>query len=302
MQPKRAAFIGFILLAFMTGCDGSAGSDGNANTSPDVRITRPAEGSVFSAADVVPFEGRGSDPEDGSLGGASLGWRSDVDGPIGAGETVLSGTLTAGDHQITLSGTDADGAVGMDTVAITIGSGLPDTGQTASYTDTFGEDADYTRNPPTYTRLDASGNALSVGVEAWAMVRDDVTGLIWEVKTDDGSIHDREDTYTWSDARDVFIARLNRENFGGHADWRLPDVRELAALVHADAVEPAIDTACFPNTAAYDFPEIVSAEYWSETGYAGNPAYAWYVDFNGGDVGNTGTSATYFVRAVRGGR
>ncbi len=29
----------------------------------------------------------------------------------------------------------------------------PDTGQTTSYTDTFGEDSDYTINPQSYTKL-----------------------------------------------------------------------------------------------------------------------------------------------------
>ena len=32
------------------------------------------------------------------------------------------------------------------------------------------------------------------------MVRDNVTGLFWEVKTDDGSIHDKDNTYTWYDS------------------------------------------------------------------------------------------------------
>ena len=41
---------------------------------------------------------------------------------------------------------------------------VPDTGQTQSYTDTFGEDSDYTINPPSYTKLDSKGNALSDSV------------------------------------------------------------------------------------------------------------------------------------------
>ena len=32
---------------------------------------------------------------------------------------------------------------------------VPDTGQTQSYAETFGEDSDYTINPPSYTKLDA---------------------------------------------------------------------------------------------------------------------------------------------------
>ena len=44
---------------------------------------------------------------------------------------------------------------------------VPDTGQTVSYTNIFGEDHDYTINPHSYTDL---GNGI---------VRDNVTGLGW---------------------------------------------------------------------------------------------------------------------------
>jgi len=40
------------------------------------------------------------------------------------------------------------------------GAPLPDTGQTQSYTSTFGEDSDYLINPPSYTKLDPEGNEL----------------------------------------------------------------------------------------------------------------------------------------------
>jgi len=80
--------------------------------------------------------------------------------------------------------------------------GLPDTGQTKCYNDTaeiacpapgqdfYGQDAQYSTNPRSYTKLDAGGNALSDSAASWAMVRDNVTGLIWEMKTDDGSVRD----------------------------------------------------------------------------------------------------------------
>ncbi len=36
-----------------------------------------------------------------------------------------------------------------------------------------------------YTKLDAAGNDLPTGATEWTCVRDNDTGLIWEVKTDD---------------------------------------------------------------------------------------------------------------------
>jgi len=80
---------------------------------------------------------------------------------------------------------------------------LPDTGQTQSYTDTFGEDSDYTIYPPSYTKLDANGHELPDSATEWVMVRDNVTGLIWEVKNfkdtlqDYSNPHDADNIYTW---------------------------------------------------------------------------------------------------------
>ena len=57
----------------------------------------------------------------------------------------------------------------------------PDTGQTNSYTDTFGEDSDYTINPPSYTKLGFNGVEFPVTATpatGWIMTKDNVTGLI----------------------------------------------------------------------------------------------------------------------------
>jgi len=171
-------------------------------------------------------------------------------------------------------------------------SKIPDTGQNTSYTDTFGEDSDYTINTPSYTKLDASGNALADDATNWAMVRDNVTGLIWEVKTDDGGIRDKDNTYTWQEAQDVFIAKLNNENFGGHSDWRFPTVKELSMLVHADKWYPTINTAYFLNTMSHFF--------WSSTTCALSSDLAWHVNFGVGYVRFQNKSDNLYVRAVRG--
>ena len=86
---------------------------------------------------------------------------------------------------------------------------LADTGQTKCYDndseipcpqsgeDFYGQDGNYLINPPSYTKLDADGNDLPDTAVSWVMVRDNVTGLIWEVKTDDVSIHDKDNLYDW---------------------------------------------------------------------------------------------------------
>ncbi len=284
------------MLVFLASCGGSSGSDGgDDNTAPVAQITSPADGAAYTVGDTIQFEGSATDTEDGVLSGASLVWASDIDGQVGTGGTCSSDGLSPGAHQITLSGTDSGGAAGMDTVLVNISGNLPDTGQTTSYTTTFGEDGDYEINPPSYTKLDASGSELDARAADWVMVRDDVTGLIWEVKSDDGGIHDTDNTYTWQDAQDVFVGQLNFVIYGGYNDWRMPTIKELSSLVNADTYEPAIDTALFPNT--------MLSRYWSSTTYTGNTSAAWYVDFTEGAAytfeGFKTNSAA--VRAVRGG-
>ena len=145
------------------------------------------------------------------------------------------------------------------------------------------------------------------------MVRDNVTGLIWEVKTDDGSVHDKDNQYTWYDSNPAtngggmrepretdgtdtedFIAALNAESFGGSSDWRLPTIKELGSIANLGTDNPAIDAAYFPNT--------VSSNYWSSTTNADHTGYAWHINFNNGDDSRYYKSLAYYVRAVRGGQ
>ncbi len=199
---------------------------------------------------------------------------------------------------------------------------IPDTGQTRCYDnneqkitcpspgeDFYGQDAQYPCNPQSYTQLDASGTPMPFSADysttPWAMVRDNVTGLMWEVKTDDGSTHDKDNTYTWydgitgvpgagTDTQD-FIAALNTPpGFGGFTDWRIPTIKELSFIRNIDTYHPAINTVYFPNTAP--------AYYWSSTSYAYAPTYACGVYFYYGYMGSYKKSFSRYVRAVRGGQ
>ena len=218
---------------------------------------------------------------------------------------------------------------------------LPDTGQTKCYTyewstdswsegpcpqpgeNYYGQDGNYLINPPSYTKLDSAGNDLPDSAASWVMVRDNVTGLIWEVKQNrDGTKnyadpHDADNTYTWYDSNpetnggdagtpgegtdtEDFIAALNQANFGGHPDWRLPTIKELHSIVDYGS-GPVINTGYFPWTVT----KAVS-NYWSSTTSADNTYYAWGVYFYNGSIGilDDGCSKSdgHYVRAVRGGQ
>ncbi len=209
---------------------------------------------------------------------------------------------------------------------------LPDTGQTGCYDAAgtsitcpepgqpfAGQDGNFSINPPSYTKLDESGNALVDSAASWVMVRDNVTGLIWEVKQNKDGVkyyndpNDADNTYTWYDPDPAtnggcagtagnetdtydFIHALNNAHFGGYSDWRLPGSEELRSICDYGRYNPSINTDYFPNT--------ISSPYWSSTTYAPDTNCAWPIIFLEG-YGFGFLSFKYnnsYVRACRGGQ
>ena len=177
-----------------------------------------------------------------------------------------------------------------------------------------------------FTKLDANGNPLPSTATHWSCVRDNVTGLVWEVKTDDGGLRDKDWTYSWYNPDSAtnggfagyadygdncydasrcdthkFVADVNARGLCGARDWRLPNVRELLSIVANDRVQPAIDTRYFPNTQPF-------GAVWSSSPDAYHSGYAWYVEFHDGDFYDGNSLNPYdkydghYVRLVRGGQ
>lgn len=203
----------------------------------------------------------------------------------------------------------------------------PDTGQTtpaySGPSDTFGKDGDYSINPQSYTKLGYGGDELpdtATAADGWIMTRDNVTGLTWEVKTGDGAVNDKSNTYTWCD-KDYgtgfdydsgecepgknmasFIDDLNTSlGFGGYTDWRMPTLEELLTIVNLEGDTDRVNTDFFPNTQA--------SHYWSATTFAPDPYKAWTVEFFSGSNFSTNKSQMpgvtlkyHHLRAVRGGQ
>ncbi len=161
-----------------------------------------------------------------------------------------------------------------------------------------------------FTKLDRNGNALAASATVWSCVRDNVTGFVWEVKTDDGSIHDKDNTYRWggisaigydSDSRegeyyedwDTLVNGANDNKLCGYEDWRVPNINELAGIADLSKYDPAIDTNYFPNT--------ISSMYWSASPSANNYDEACKIYFyNGSDsCSYSDRNEESYIRLVR---
>jgi hypothetical protein len=133
--------------------------------------------------------------------------------------------------------------------------------------------------------------ARSGGTEP--VVEDRALGLVWagcavgQVAPDCTGAAATPD---WEHALDV----CQDSRWGGLADWRLPNVFELASLVVDSGGTPAVDGAAFPLAP--------SGIFWSSTTAAGTPGAAWTVDFAEGDVTSSSkTATTVRARCVRDG-
>ena len=123
------------------------------------------------------------------------------------------------------------------------------------------------------------------------VVIDQITGLEWQgcqagLSGDDcgeGEIA----TMFWGDAME-FCEQLE---WGGHQDWRLPDLHELHSLVDYGRTTPAIDVNVFPATEYRWF--------WSSASLALNSHMARSVNFENGLVGGGSKSTWDRVRCVR---
>jgi len=151
---------------------------------------------------------------------------------------------------------------------------LPDTGQTNSYTTTYGEDNDYVINPPSYL---ANGDGT---------ITDLVTGLMWQ-QTDGGEM-----------TIEAAVGYCSSLTLGGYTNWRLPSPTESFSILNQQYVNPAINSTYFTST---------GADYWWTAAFqAGDSSKVWVTNAGGG-IGNhpktetisAGGTKLFHARAVR---
>ena len=137
--------------------------------------------------------------------------------------------------------------------------------------------------PPTWSqKLDAAERfvpALDGGA-----ILDKETGLVWEQSPDtSGNI--------WASA----CSHCYQREVDGRKGWRLPTLEELASLVDATQISPALPSG-------HPFDDVENWHYWSATTYADDTSSAWYVIFDHGQIFPATKDSAKYVWCVRGGQ
>ncbi|MBN1766883.1 MAG: DUF1566 domain-containing protein [Prolixibacteraceae bacterium] len=125
-------------------------------------------------------------------------------------------------------------------------------------------------------------------------VKDNNTGLIWEIKsTKESDINYAENKYTQHEAANDYIDNLNKEKHGGFDDWRLPNKDELRSIIDYGRMNPAINTEYFQN--------IKIGLYWCANTYQMQDCMGWGIFTGFGSATAVSKQAKQYAIAVRGG-
>jgi hypothetical protein len=92
----------------------------------DPIIDLPIANDIFRRNEFAILSGSAYDGDDGILGGNAISWTSSIDGPLGTGSELILGTLSAGQHRVTMMAKDNDGNTTSTTTYFTVSSGPPE--------------------------------------------------------------------------------------------------------------------------------------------------------------------------------
>lgn len=259
-----------------------------------------------------------------------------------------------------LKATNSEGEDATDTTTVTVNpialGKIGDSGQTLCYNQSSSipcgdssyprQDGDYGRDKVSsfldkvgigsagfdFTKLDDNGDELPSDSSNYACVRDNVTGLIWEIKTVSSAgvpntpLRDSKNTYNWHfpdgstggedgtaagaltscpSAADcgleTYTIEVNATVYCGAANWRVPTIAELQTIVDysKDSDSNAVETDLFidmPSSALQDH-----LYFWtSETSADGGGKFsAWVIGFEDGNDNSRAKASTAYVRLVR---
>ena len=172
-----------------------------------------------------------------------------------------------------------------------------------------------------FTRIAADGSELQgegdFAKQPWACVRDNKTGLIWEVKSANAGLQAATNTYTWLDNNpatnggnkgvaaggvcsgsacdtESYIAAISKTRLCGYTDWRVPNRFEMATVLDYSIPHPG------PTIASKFFPNTSPGNYWSATPFGPHTEGVWAWRFDHGYDFVATKEKAHHVLAVRG--
>jgi hypothetical protein len=120
--------------------------------------------------------------------------------------------------------------------------------------------------------------------------QDSDTSLVWQLEMN-------SEKYDWNEIFD-YVKKLNKEDYGGYNDWRIPTKKEL---------ETILSNKSYKNENRYKYfikePLINSLKgyyYWSSTVNKKNLNDAWIVSFGSGYMYSNNKLGKLGVKCVRG--
>jgi len=184
---------------------------------------------------------------------------------------------------------------------------LPDSGQNICYDNKgnivpppvktekfYGQDGNYCIHPMSFTKMRDHAVPVDEKVgwgEGLKMIKDNNTGLIWETKsTDSHDVNFAGFKCKWHETQE-YIDKLNKSEYGGFSDWRLPNKEELRSIVDYNDVTPAVDT--------HFFPTLMTDFYWSKEVFLADDKLAWGIYFGYGCGICNLKESKFFIMAVR---
>ncbi|WP_137167880.1 Lcl C-terminal domain-containing protein [Salinimonas lutimaris] len=179
-----------------------------------------------------------------------------------------------------------------------------------------------------FTKLNNNGDEQDADVTDFSCVRDNTTGLVWEVKTANSGLHGGEHTYGWFQTEEnggsdgvqtpsqascaisecntrAFVTAVRTEGLCGFYDWRMPTHFELMTLMHFGREgQTMVDPTYFPFAG-----DAAAAPLWYWTSQPGADGViedaaqnAWAIDFASGVDNFLNKGSIARVRLVRAGR
>ncbi len=316
-------------LALVAACGGGGTSSGGTGGTPSYQLTASIDANTASPIAGQEVRLSSNVALTGTVpAGATV---TQVRWDFGDGSPVISisnaASFTAaqfkayaapGNYIVTLGATASTGESGSVTRSISVTSFAP-SGVLAN--------TNSVANIGNYTRLGADGQPLAIQTATWAndgsnaagtrweCIKDNQSGLIWEVKTkhEPSALRHYTASFTWFDDNaatngggagtetDGAVAvcsgvadpsKCNTKSYTtavktlpvgqalcGFRDWRMPDRFELRSIVLRTASNPAIRATHFPdvNLGLYE------GATWSASPFSDFADLAWVVNFSGGN-------------------